>query len=525
VPGAGEGAGTGASVWNLYLDRGHTLWAATQRGLVRISQGRTATLTSKAGLPCDAVHWVTEDDAQSFWVGLACGVARVDRAELAAWSADPTRKVRVQTFGREDGVINGAVAYGGEPRVAKARDGKLYFHSSDGVGVIDPLHLPVNKLPPPVHVEEVVADRVNYTGESRLRFPPLVRDLEIHYTALSLVAPEKVSFKYKLEGRDKDWQETDRRRAYYTDLPPGDYRFRVIAANNSGVWNEQGDALDFTIPPAWWQTNWFRALCVTALALLFYIVYRLRVAQIARHFNATLDARVNERTRIARELHDTLLQSFHGLLLRFQMALELMPSRPDDATKILASTIDQAADAITEGRDAVQGLRTSATEGNDLADGIRSFGKELADDSGDDAPELRVDVQGTSRALHPIVRDEIFRIASEALRNAFRHANAKHIEVELRYDDREMRLRVRDDGRGIDQKVLTEGGREGHFGLRGMRERATVIGGKLTVWSGLDAGTEVELSVPGSRGYASPAGTQRSGLLDRFTRPKTTTSD
>jgi len=214
---------------------------------------------------------------------------------------------------------------------------------------------------------------------------------------------------------------------------------------------------------------------------------------------------VGERTRIARELHDTLLQSFHGLLLRFQTAFDLLPDRSVEAKQVLASAIDQAADAITEGRDAVQGLRTSATEMNDLADAIRSLGEELATGNGNPAV-LRIEVQGASRPLRPIVRDEIFRIASEALRNAFKHAGAQQIEVELRYDERQLRVRVRDDGKGIDPEVLRTEGPKGHFGLRGMRERANVAGGKLTIWSGPDTGTEIELSIPAAHAYsrASP---------------------
>src|SRR5262249_9660971 len=191
-----------------------------------------------------------------------------------------------------------------------------------------------------------------------------------------------------------------------------------------------------------------------------------------------------ERTRIARELHDTLLQSFHGLLLRFQTVLDLLPARAADAKQLLATTIDQAADAITEGRDAVQGLRASATETNDLAVALRALGEELvAEQSMGAPPMLRVEMQGAQRALHPIVRDEVFRIVGEALSNAKRHAEAKQIEVELRYDERQFRVRVRDDGKGINPRVLSEGGREGHFGLAGMRERAQLIGGNITQWT------------------------------------------
>jgi signal transduction histidine kinase len=220
----------------------------------------------------------------------------------------------------------------------------------------------------------------------------------------------------------------------------------------------------------------------------------------------TLDARVSERTRIARDLHDTLLQSFHGLLLRFQIVSELLPERPVDAKGQLDRTIERAAEAITQGRDAVQGLRESATETNDLALAVKSLAEELsADPANDGSPALRVTVEGASRDLHPILRDEIYRIAGEALRNAFRHARARQIEVEIRYGDEQFRLRVRDDGKGLQRAVLSGQEPAGHFGLPGMRERAKLIGGNLEIWSEIDAGTEVELRIPAGTAYATTA--------------------
>jgi signal transduction histidine kinase len=249
---------------------------------------------------------------------------------------------------------------------------------------------------------------------------------------------------------------------------------------------------------------------------LLWALYQLRLRQLARQFNMTLDARVGERTRIARELHDTLLQSFHGLLLRFQAASELLSARPAEAKQTLDRAIDQAAQAITEGRDAVQGLRASVVESNDLAVAIRTFGEELAaEQAGNGSVVLHVVVEGTPRTLLPIVRDEIYRIACEALRNAFKHADATQIEVELRYDERQLRLRVRDNGKGIDPQFLTEEGRAGHYGLHGMRERARLMGGKLTVWSALGSGAEVELIIPAARAYATSA-TRRSWFTKKF---------
>jgi signal transduction histidine kinase/ligand-binding sensor domain-containing protein len=519
-----DGLGKGV-VNDLRVAADGTVWAATDGGLSRIKDGHIATLTSKNGLPCDAIHSSIVDDAGSTWVYTACGLARIASSDLDAWAVaadqgEVTPTISMFVLSEADGVRSFSTGGTATPHLTKARDGRLWFTSPDGVTVVDPRHLLINSLPPPVHVEQVIADRMPYEPASQLKLPPLVRDLQIDYTALSFVAPEKNQFRYKLEGRDGDWQDAgNRRQAFYSDLDPGNYRFRVIAANNSGVWNEEGASLDFSIAPTYWQTNWFRAVCVLALIALLWGLYLLRVRYLARQFDMTLDARVGERTRIARELHDTLLQSFHGLLLRFQTASELLSTRPAEAKHALDGAIDLAAQAITEGRDAVQGLRASVVESNDLAVAIRTFGEELAAEQiGNGSTVLHVVVEGTPRILHPIVRDEIYRIACEALRNAFKHAVATHIEVELRYDERQLCLRVRDDGKGIDLQFLTEEGRAGHYGLHGMRERAKLMGGKLTVWSALDSGAEVELTVPATRAYATSASTWRSWFAKIFSR-------
>jgi len=291
-----------------------------------------------------------------------------------------------------------------------------------------------------------------------------VRDVLFDFTALSLMVPGKVRFRVMLEGQDKGWRElVNHRQVHYTNLAPRAYRFRVLACNNSEVWNEQGDELDFSIAPAYYQTNWFRALCAAAFLALLWGAYQLRLRQLQHQFDITLEARVGERTRIARELHDTLLQSFHGLLLRFQTVSHLLPERPIEAKERLDNAIEQAAEAITEGRDAVQGLRASTLQGNDLAQAISTLGEELASDSTNERPSFRVAVEGESRDLHPILRDETYKIAAEALRNTFRHAEARRVEVEIRYDQEQFRLRVRDDGKGIDSAVLSGEGREGHY--------------------------------------------------------------
>jgi signal transduction histidine kinase len=376
--------------------------------------------------------------------------------------------------------------------------------NSGVVQVVDPASLSQKALPAETYVDSLIVDRKEFAPANNLKVPPLPRDLQIDYTSPTFLIPQKVKFRYRLDGYDRDWHDAGtRRQAFYTDLPPGKYSFRVIAANSDGVWNDNAAKLDFSVAPAYYQTNWFRALCAIFFLALLGAAYQWRVRHLHYQFEMTLEARVGERTRIARELHDTLLQSFHGLLLRFQTAFQLLPERPMEAKEKLGSAIEQAADAITEGRDAVQGLRDSIVQGNDLALAISTLGEELAADSTNHRPELQVAVEGVSRNLHPIVRDEIYKIAAEAMRNAFRHAQARQVEVEIRYDDEQFRLRVRDDGKGIDPAVLSRQGTEGHYGLPGMRERATIMGAKLTVWSEANAGTEVELRVPAGIAYAT----------------------
>src|SRR6185369_999604 len=500
-----EGLGKG-HVPGLELDRDGALWAATEEGgLSRIKDGRVTTLTTKNGLPCDAVHWAIEDDDRSLWLYTACGLVRIARSELDAWIANPERSIETTLWDAADGVRLHPVSpssFG--PTIAKSRDGKLWsLIAGEGVGVVDPHHLPDNKIPPPVYLEQVTVDGKSYDMSQGLRLPAGSRDVSFDFTALTFAEPDKVRFRVKLEGQDENWRElVNQRHVQYTNLLPKHYRFRVLACNNSGVWNEQGALLDFSIAPAIYQTNWFRLACVALLVGLLWAGYQLRVRQLAHQFNMTLDARVTERTRIARELHDTLLLSFQGLLLRFQSVLKMLPERPAEARERLEGALDQAAAAITEGRDAVQGLRSSAVQTNDLANGIFAIGQELmAVAPAADSPIIDVDVQGVPRNLNPIVRDEAYRIAGEALRNAFRHAEARRIAVEVRYDRRQFSVRVRDDGKGFEEKSVTRAALGGHFGLPGMRERSEVVGGRLEVWSKINSGTQIQLSIPGAIAY------------------------
>jgi signal transduction histidine kinase len=353
--------------------------------------------------------------------------------------------------------------------------------------------------------ESMLKKAIPYADSLTVPYRDNVFSLE--FAALSYAKSQKNRYRYRLENFDTGWNDvgSKQRLATYTNLAPGQYVFRVQGSNSDGVWNEAGVSLPILITPPWWMTTWFRALFVGLVLALLWAAYQLRIRQVQREYAVTLEARIGERIRIARELHDTLLQGVHGLLLLVQTASYLLPERPAEARDKLDMAMDHAAKAIAEGRDAVQGLRASTMERNDLAVTVKILGDELSTGaSADQRPAFSVAVEGQARALHPIVRDEIYKIAAEALRNSFRHAQAGRVEVEIRYDDEQFKLRVRDDGRGIDPAVLAGHGVEGHYGLRSLRERAALIGGALDVWSDVGAGTEVELRLPARTVYATP---------------------
>jgi signal transduction histidine kinase len=339
--------------------------------------------------------------------------------------------------------------------------------------------------------------------QGAIRIPSARRRITVTYAGLSLTAPERVRYRYQLEGFDRAWSEpTTTRDAIYTNLAPGTYHFRVLACNGEGVWNKEPATLELSILPAFYQTGWFLLLCCVAAASLGLAAYEWRVSQMAARLDLQFEERLSERTRIARELHDTLLQSFQGLTLHFQKARNLLPDRPAEAIQALDRALDGAEQAIVEGRDAILDIRSPGMAVSNLGEELTSLGEQLKGaDSSTVATQFRVIIEGSAHALHPYLHVEIFRIAREALRNAFEHAHAGMIEVEIAYGKRLFRLRIRDDGKGIDTEVLKQGERAGHWGLLGMRERAQKMGAHLDVWSESGAGTEVELRVPGSIAY------------------------
>ena len=490
----------------LFEDSSGVLWTGTSNGLAYLSSGLLQLPSNLPALLRGQIFGIAEDKLGRFWIATADHVLAVQRNKIAAGTLAPAD---LREYTTDDGLLS-TEGVKRNRSVALDPSGRIWFSLSRGLSVVDPSHVAETSAPAITHIEGLSVDGSPIDLRQLVRLPPSPKRIAFTYTGLSLAVPERVRFRYFLEGFDRGWSEpVATREAVYTNLGGGSYRFRVVASNSDGLWDGSETDLRFDIEPLFWQTWWFRIGSLAIILLSVWGAYRYRLHQLTTQFNIRVEERVSERTRIARDLHDTLLQSFNGLLLRFQAVSNLLPARPQDAKQRLEDAIDQAAQAITEGRDAVQGLRSSTTDTKDLAAALTALGEELAaDKTGETFPVFDLQVEGEPQDLNPILRDEVYRIAGEALHNAFRHARAKRIEVEIHYDEHDLRVRIRDDGKGMDSQVLSDRGRIGHWGLHGMHERAKLVGGSLEVWSKLDSGTEIELKIPASTAYASP-GTRR----------------
>jgi signal transduction histidine kinase/ligand-binding sensor domain-containing protein len=481
--------GSDSRINELAIARDGAVLGATPHGVVAWSHGRQLTLTTRNGLPCESVNGLVFDDRGSLWLYMQCGLVEIGDADIQRWRSDGAATVTCRVLDVLDGVQPGFAPLQSSARGA---DGRLWFANGLVLQMFDPGHSPGNAMAPPVHIDAVIAGGAHYAPRQDLRVPPLTRDLEIDYTAPSFVAPQKVRFRYRLDGRDAGWQEAGaRRQAFYTDLRPGAYRFRVIASNSDGVWNEEGASLAFNVAPAWYQTRAFLFLTIASTLLALSAFYQLRVRHIARSMRAQFDERLAERTRIARELHDTFLQTIQGSKMVADDALE-QSEDPVHVKRALEQLSDWLGRAVQEGRAALNSLRTSTTQANDLAEAFRrATEQELKPGS----MSITFAAVGPAKHMHPIVRDEIYRIGYEAIRNACTHSMGTRLDVELRYE-KDLTVRVSDDGVGIDPGIARDG-KDGHFGLQGMRERAARIGGRLTLVSS-SSGTDVTLVVPGS---------------------------
>jgi signal transduction histidine kinase/ligand-binding sensor domain-containing protein len=494
---------------SLVVASDNALWAATNKGLYRWKDGHASLLDSRNGLPCSNFLSAIVDNYGSLWINAACGILKIPSADLANWLRQPDSKVSVRVFDQFDGAHASGNAL--QPNAAKSPDGRLWFVGSMFVQVIDPNRSFVNPIPPPVHIEEIVADQKSYSPHADIRLAPGPHDIEIRYTALSFTLPQRVRFRYMLQGQDKGWQDPGtRREAFYSNLAPGPYRFHVIACNSDGIWNETGAELTFVVSPAYYQTWWFRTLFALAALAALWFLYLFRLRQATAQIQARLGERMDERERIARELHDTLLQGFQGLMLRFQAVMEEIPDNQPARSK-MEKVLERADEVLLEGRDRVSKLRVEAKQGEDLSQAIAICGEELAREH---SADFTMAIVGTPQPVDSVVLDDAYRIGREALVNAFRHSNASRIEGEITYDSVRLRLSIRDNGEGIHEEILKKG-RSGHWGMSGMRERAHNIGGQLNIWSNHGAGTEVELIIPARVAYQRGARRLRWNWLKR----------
>ncbi|MBV9304889.1 MAG: hypothetical protein JOZ45_02040, partial [Acidobacteriaceae bacterium] len=436
---------------------------------------------------------------QDFWFSGVKGVFRF-AAKTLTINKERDMPMDYTSFGIPDG-MNTTQCSVGNPNMAVTREGKLWVATVKGLAELDPHQLPVDRSKPAIWVAEVTVGRVKQMGGRELILPPGAHHTELHFDSISLKSPEKVKFQYRMDDIDPVWLDADHSlTAVYTNIPIGQHLFHVRACNSNGIWDPVGIVYRVTQQPYFYETNWFRLGIVIFMMLLLAGAYQWRLKQITHQYNIRLEERVNERTRIARELHDTLLQSFQGLLFRFEAIRRLIPDRPQEALQAMDRALEQADQSVNEGREAIQGLR--ATDRNDLAGALSELGEELAANYAQPvAPSFQVTVEGTPHTLNAIFHDEVYRIAAESIRNAFQHARARRIEAELGFSDRLFWVRVRDDGQGIRPDILHAGDRGGHFGLTGMRERAQQLGGSLEIWSEIGAGTEIEFKISGSLAF------------------------
>jgi ligand-binding sensor domain-containing protein/two-component sensor histidine kinase len=479
----------GDRVHDIYQDDEGALWFATREGLSRFKDGRFFNFTAESGLLVSFVYAILDDGHGNFWFSSSQGLFRVSRAELKDYADGKIRKVKSVDYGVSDGMRTRAGNVGNQPTAWKARDGSLMFCTMNGVVVVDPSRLSSSQFVPPVYIEQVTINKQDQQPGQESQLPLGAGEVEIHYAALSYLAPEKQRFKYMLEGFDKDWVDAGSRRfAYYANLPPGQYRFRVIAGNIDGAWNETGSAFNFYLQPRFYQTRLFLFLVITALIMLAWLLYRLRLHGLKVRYTAVLQ----ERNRIAREIHDTLAQNLAGIALQ----LDSVTMELSDVPANLRARLDQACSltrySLAEARRSVSDLRSNELEHQELSVALPAVAERMV--AGTEI-QTYVEVTGTPHKLSPSTEKNLLRIFQEAIANSIKHAHARAIEIELRYEPDRLLLRVHDDGCGFNTENIIPLS-VGHYGLIGMRERAERIGGQMRLKSRPGEGTELFVEVP-----------------------------
>jgi ligand-binding sensor domain-containing protein/signal transduction histidine kinase len=477
-------------VISVYGDREGRLWIGTNgAGLNLLEGGKFTSFTTRDGLPNDVIYRILEDGRGRLWMSCNKGIFSLSKDELEEFAAGRTHSLSPVVYGTADGMTTRECSGGGHPSGWRGADGRLWFSTIKGVATIDPERLAPNEQPPPTVVEQFRVDGEPVAAAPGLELAPGKTRFDFYYAGLSFVAPEKVRYKYRLIGFDRDWVDGgDRRVAYYTNLGPGDYRFEVIASNNDGVWSRAPAAVSFRLRPHFYRTAWFYALCALGLCLLAWQLYALRLRQVRARFGAVLQ----ERNRIAREIHDNLAQEILGVSVQLEIVARLMPKSTEAARTHLDRARSLVRSSIAEARRYVWDLRSQSLEEQDLPTALAEMTRRLT--AGSDV-QTQFQVGGTFRPLPPQVENNLLRIGQEAVNNAVRHAQAHTITVNLDFDASSVRLSVRDDGRGFDQPSASNGS-NGHFGLISMRERAEEMGGSVRVNSRPGEGSEVLVSVP-----------------------------
>ena len=486
---------SGGAVHGLAVGSDGELWVATERGLCFWQDTRFTCRDSSSGLPGNRILWAQPDTRGNLWLGYSIGVARVNARELKQTASNGAGKLDLKFFDDADGIADSPDLIGNAP-AALAQDGRLWLTTSQGVAVLDPGQIQVNLTPPSVHILGLDADgrAVNLTRSVKLH--PLTRSLQFYFTGVCMTVPRKVQFRYKLERFDRDWRDGGgSREATYTNLPPGHYTFRVRAENNDGVWNNAGAELSFYLAPAWFQTLWFRLLCIAGVLLAAVYFFRLRLRSAQRMLRLRFEERMEERTRIAQDLHDHLIQEMTGISMQLEAADELTPSTADAKTP-LHRALTLSREAIAGGRLTLQSLRHRPITGSALLDALRR----TADAYLHHAASVEYEIEGAERLFRPEVAEELCDLGQEALRNALKHAGNVAIRTQLRYSSSLFEMSVRDEGPGMTEDVQ-RAGKPGHYGLAGMRERAARIGGAFSIISAPGQGTSVRLSLPAARAY------------------------
>jgi signal transduction histidine kinase/ligand-binding sensor domain-containing protein len=477
-----------SNVRSIFEDSRHVLWIATAGGLAFLKSGRIEVPPKLPEPLREEVFGITEDKRGFLWFATSDHVLQVDRDRLLTGTLDSSD---VQSYGIADG-LRGVEGVRRDRSVVADPLGRAWISLNRGLAMSDPELILRDSAPAMVRIASMWAGGVRVDLKDSLKFAAGSHSFVLNYASTSLSMPDFVRFRYKLDGYDQGWSDiVASRQVIYSHLDPGAYRFRIVASSREGLWNGPETIVPFVIEPAFWQTWWFRAACFVASALAIVALYRLRMYRLKRQLNVRFEERLAERTRIAQELHDTLLQGFVSASMQLDVAEDQLPE--DSPTKPVLRRVLQLMGRVTEeGRNALRGLRTADKDSRNLEQAFLRMRQELAID---EKIGYRVIAHSVTRPLRPAIRDEVYRIGREALVNAFLHAQANTVEVEVEYASRYLRIMVRDDGCGIDPQVL-DGGRQGHWGLPGMRERSEGIGASLRLRSRIGAGTEVELTVP-----------------------------